>query len=970
VVRIAIAADKSGVSPNTISVPKGPGSIEGLGESFQPTLNTGTAKYSVNLKVPPGTAGHAPTLSLNYESGSGNGPLGFGWQLNSAFIQRQSDEGIPTYGANVGFTRADRFISDPKEVLVPQANGDFFSENEGSFVRFRQAASGWQANEPDGTRLDFGLASSARIDDGTNHVFSWLLEREVDTRGNTIVYSYTNFPGAQNLNQKYLALIRYGPGAPPWEHYHFISFVYEDRPDWFEDCRAGFPVRTGKRLKSVIIATHTSSLLGHSIGDWDGDGSPDYLVRRYNLSYLNYAGTNSHWSLLAKITPVGADGTSELPSSDFGYSVCNPPDTSSAVTHILGGQNEPTLVMDSALIDIVDLNGDGLPDILDTSGLTHQAYINKGETNDQSGRVIRWSPAIEVGSPDQDAWNFNLSESRTHLADMDGDGLADLVHKSTDGSVFFFPNRANAQWGLRKPMAASTVEPPAPFDVTDVRTADLDFDKRIDLIRSDGFQYQIWFNLGSNTYSDAITVPQPTTFDFANPSVQIADLNGDRVPDIAEIWPSGVDVTAGLGYGHFDSLRSMSVPDYTLDSSEVLRAKLIDITGDGLADLVLERSNSGELWFWINLGTYHFGNRKIISGIPTSLGLNPVIRWADVNGNGSSDLLFANSSWTPHITTIEIGEILNGGRPPNCLLTISNGLGRVTLIGYDSSTKYALADAVAGRPWTNALPDPVTVVSSVTSLDSLGHQYVTRFNYHDGYYDSLKKQFRGFAKVEQVDVGDPTAPTLVTRSYFDLGKTYEALKGKILGLSVEQEDGLAFSVETNLWTAPPITLYTGTNGQTVNFAHPTGSAKNILELGHGTLRRLESEFGYDQFGNQTLNANFGIVEGADRSAYDDERIITTEYAINTNAWIVRAPRLSETKDENGAVISRAEMFYDDETFSGNNAGIVTIGNLTMRRDWITPSNASNYVLTSRTKYDSYGNAQSILDPLAYAPGEF
>ena len=36
------AADKSGVSPTTISLPKGPGSVEGLGESFQPTLNTGT----------------------------------------------------------------------------------------------------------------------------------------------------------------------------------------------------------------------------------------------------------------------------------------------------------------------------------------------------------------------------------------------------------------------------------------------------------------------------------------------------------------------------------------------------------------------------------------------------------------------------------------------------------------------------------------------------------------------------------------------------------------------------------------------------------------------------------------------------------------------------------------------------------------------------------------------------------------
>src|SRR5438874_10276860 len=95
------AADKNGVSPNTISVPKGPGSIEGLGESFQPTLNTGTAKYNIALKLPPGTAGHTPSLSLSYEGGGGNGPLGFGWTLPTACVQRRSDHGIPTYSEYV-----------------------------------------------------------------------------------------------------------------------------------------------------------------------------------------------------------------------------------------------------------------------------------------------------------------------------------------------------------------------------------------------------------------------------------------------------------------------------------------------------------------------------------------------------------------------------------------------------------------------------------------------------------------------------------------------------------------------------------------------------------------------------------------------------------------------------------------------------------------------------------------------------
>ena len=40
----ATAQDKSGVSPSTISRPSGPGSLEGLGDAFQPALNTGSGR--------------------------------------------------------------------------------------------------------------------------------------------------------------------------------------------------------------------------------------------------------------------------------------------------------------------------------------------------------------------------------------------------------------------------------------------------------------------------------------------------------------------------------------------------------------------------------------------------------------------------------------------------------------------------------------------------------------------------------------------------------------------------------------------------------------------------------------------------------------------------------------------------------------------------------------------------------------
>nr|WP_320014794.1 hypothetical protein [uncultured Desulfobacter sp.] len=44
------ADNKNGVSPNTISLPEYPCSIEGLGKSFQSMLDTGSARYHLIIK--------------------------------------------------------------------------------------------------------------------------------------------------------------------------------------------------------------------------------------------------------------------------------------------------------------------------------------------------------------------------------------------------------------------------------------------------------------------------------------------------------------------------------------------------------------------------------------------------------------------------------------------------------------------------------------------------------------------------------------------------------------------------------------------------------------------------------------------------------------------------------------------------------------------------------------------------------
>ena len=146
------------------------------------------------------------------------------------------------------------------------------------------------------------------------------------------------------------------------------------------------------------------------------------------------------------------------------------------------------------------------------------------------------------------------------------------------------------------------------------------------------------------------------------------------------------------------------------------------------------------------------------------------------------------------------------------------------------------------------------------------YSYVTQFSYHNGYYDLGEHQFRGFGRVEQTDLGDTTAPTLVTRSRFDTGKEYQAMKGKLLGLTAMQEDGASFWDETHSWTIPPIILMTGTNGTNVAYSHPTRTLKTISELGQGARKVLESEFNYDIYGNETTDANYGVVDGADVTA--------------------------------------------------------------------------------------------------------
>lgn len=1024
------AVTKNGISPNSISLPTGPGSIEGLGEDFQPHLNTGTASYQIPFKVPSGPTGSAPELSLTYEGGNGNGWVGYGWSLNMPSIRRQCEKGLPQYDLT------DRFL-DPKgeELIYLPDRGYYFPENQEQFIRWENVGEHWRGHAPDGTISEFGLTADARIASGTR-VYRWLLEKETDRNGNVVQYLYQAFAGEDNLNQKYLHEIRYGPGTPPWSASYIIACSYEDRSDDFEDYRLGFVVRTGKRLARIDIALQGSLPPGHLVGDVNADGTQDALIRRYVLGY----DADHHWSFLSSLQIVGADGDPDkaLPPAVFKYPIHPVPEVISAATAAMGCLSPPPSVIDSPYVKLIDLNADGLPDMLNTPVAgNHRAIINLGVEQSDFGLFIRWSEPQDVGitNNDERPFGYDLESEDVSLIDMDGDGLADLTATPTSDMPFYFRNNGDISWGPRIDLAIAPddVPPPAPFGNNDVLTTDLDFDKRIDIVRSVWASgYEVWYNrgdayIGPVTAEGAIDSGEAVQFTLSpggdrNNRVQLVDLNGDRLTDVARIQANSISFFAGMGRGSFEEKREIPIPTDNgiggdlgfggLSGAETDRASLSDVTGDGLADLVLMNPEAGfhEIWFWINLGYRTFSRRHRITDLPDTFSDSNKVEWADINGNGTKDLIYADSNLEPEekMRSLDVGNLISGCDCPNLLKSIENGIGRKIELEYRYTTYFAIQDRLT-RPWTRPVPNPVAVVSKITTHDGLGHSYVTEINYHDGYYDGVEKEFRGFASADRIDVGDESQPTLVSEYAFDVGDVTESFKGKTLGMVTKNTEGAVFTEEEDEWETRSLHTIEPTP---IDPMAPKGVSFPFLARRIQIIREepsgppipasvtLESEYDYDNYGNQIKDANFGQVQNGDHNYGADERITWMRFSANPNSAIWNLPIEQVVTDNSSPprVVAHSLSYFDGPTFEGLPLGNVTQGNLSRSSDWAGPHNPPNppdplpdppartltvaqdptdytfsfdanneddhWIEKIRNRYDTYGNILTIADPLA------
>ena len=96
---------------------------------------------------------------------------------------------------------------------------------------------------------------------------------------------------------------------------------------------------------------------------------------------------------------------------------------------------------------------------------------------------------------------------------------------------------------------------------------------------------------------------------------------------------------------------------------------------------------------------------------------------------------------------------LMGGQKPHLLVKPRNNLGAETDGRTTRLDQVLFADKAAGQAWITRLPFPVHCVEKVTVTDKWRQTaFSSTYSYHHGYFDGAEREFRGFGRVEQVDV--------------------------------------------------------------------------------------------------------------------------------------------------------------------------------------------------------------------------
>jgi hypothetical protein len=278
---------------------------------------------------------------------------------------------------------------------------------------------------------------------------------------------------------------------------------------------------------------------------------------------------------------------------------------------------------DPLYLAAADLNGDDFPDVVSASAVdgTLSVFLNAGPTPG----LNTFNEPIVLNSP---------GASQVAIADMNGDGLPDLI--SADFNVSLFLQTSAGVFASPIPLY--------PGGANWVAVGDLNGDGMPDIALADAIGVKLIMHTGA---ASSVTYAAPVAIFTQTPNnavqganvIAIADVNGDGFNDlvITDPGPTGgasptvsVLLQDATHPGQFLSPVSYAIAPYSLATSIVVT----DVNGDGLPDIVVggTAATSVLLQNPATPGTFLAASNYATPNANE-------IAVADVNGDGKPDII-------------------------------------------------------------------------------------------------------------------------------------------------------------------------------------------------------------------------------------------------------------------------------------------------------------------------------------------
>lgn len=637
----------------------------------------------------------------------------------------------------------------------------------------------WRVITRDNTTSLFGWTAQARISDPSNaaKIFEWLPEFVFDDKGNCAQYIYKkeNKEGLDsnlihNRNRiknneitytnTYLKKVVYGNRTPykqfgdpfPLSDDYFFSTVFDYgehdellpekiiknwdfRIDAFSDYKAGFEIRTTRSCKRVLLFHH-----------FKGQGEYEGLVTSLNFSFDT--SSEEDFTFLKSATQIGSikkpDGTyssKSLPPMEFLY---QKHEWNNTIKNIHSDElvNAPEGI-EGTNYQFTDLYNEGLSGILSEQAGTWYYKQNLGNGEFDHTKLVANKPS------------FSGLGSTLHLGDLDADGGKQLVAFGTEIPGYFEVDEEN-DWQNFQPFKSL---PTINFGDPNTRMIDLNGDGKPEVIISQEQVFTWYPSEGKEGFSSAQKVAIPTdeedgprvVFSEVSQTIYLADMSGDGMIDIVRIKNGNVCYWPNLGYGNFGpkiSVDQSPVFD-TTDNFNAAYIRLVDIDGSGTSDIVYLGKN--KFTCWKNLSGNRFGKTPFEIDPFPEIDSTSRITTADILGNGLPCIVWSSSLQKNERIPLKYIDLLNS-KKPHIMIGYQNNMGKEVSMKYKPSTHYYLQDKKAGKPWVTKLHFPVYCVDETITEDKIsGYRFVSKYQYHHGYYDHAEREFRGFGMVEQTD---------------------------------------------------------------------------------------------------------------------------------------------------------------------------------------------------------------------------